>query len=216
MRLQTHATRTLLLGLTLGAVAVAAMAACGARPATSSGPAIIPAAEKPLLASQLPEAAPTARYLAGDAHTHTWLSPDGAHTEAEVAEKAFTQFGLDWIAATDHGGISIHTATGRSISPATWMWRTIPSAAYPAVLAQRARYPDKRILQGVEWHMPGHDHAGVGLEATRLPGSPSSTTVSTRPTRAPPSRAGASATRRGPMPSTRPNGSALTTPIPVT
>ena len=50
------------------------------------------------------------------------------------------------------------------------MWRTIRTFAYPAVLEQRARYTDKRILQGIEWHMPAHDHAGVSLSSNAATG----------------------------------------------
>jgi len=107
-----------------------------------------------------------AGYLAGDAHTHTWLSADGAHSEREVAAMAFSTFGLDWMASTDHGGRSIHTATGSTISPPTWMWRSLGTFGFAAVAEARAAHPEKLVLLGVEWHMATHDHAGVSIASS--------------------------------------------------
>ncbi len=104
----------------------------------------------------------SARYLAGDLHTHTWLSPDGARSESEVATEAFAH-GLDWFTATDHGGVSVHGPGGGTLSPTSWMWKTLVRYGYPAVVAARNAHPAQRVIQGLEWHVPGHDHAGVGI-----------------------------------------------------
>ena len=44
-------------------------------------------------------------WTTGDLHTHTYLT-DGSNTEAQVVDKAFNTFGLDWMANSEHGGTS--------------------------------------------------------------------------------------------------------------
>ena len=105
MTRQTRSARVAAFGITLCAVALAAAAACGARPASPDTTVESAAIVMRAFSSQPADEAPGPRYMAGDAHTHTWLSPDGRHTESEVASRAFAEFGLDWITATDHGGI---------------------------------------------------------------------------------------------------------------
>jgi hypothetical protein len=48
--------------------------------------------------------APAGRYFSGDIHTHSWLS-DGKHSLAEIVANAFHQYGLDYLANSDHGGV---------------------------------------------------------------------------------------------------------------
>ena len=76
-------------------------------------------------------------YRAGDLHSHTWLSPDGAHTEGEIVQAAFSTYGLDWLCATDHGGPSVHNPDGTDMVGTAWMWKTIRDVSWPIVLDAR-------------------------------------------------------------------------------
>jgi hypothetical protein len=104
------------------------------------------------------------QWLAGDFHTHSYLS-DGSHTLEEVASQAFLRFGLDWLANSEHGGQSARDPQGRKLPEPLWRWFTLQDYAYPRVKNLRARYPGKLVLLGLEWNVPGHEHASVGLTA---------------------------------------------------
>ncbi|MEW6719632.1 MAG: hypothetical protein AB1346_04190 [Thermodesulfobacteriota bacterium] len=84
------------------------------------------------------------RWLAGDFHMHTVMS-DGRRTADEVASRAFAN-GLDWIAFSEHGGSLGEEPDGRRGADAQRL---------------RGKYPEKRILCGMEWNVPGHEHASV-------------------------------------------------------
>ncbi len=52
------------------------------------------------------------QWVAGDMHSHTWLS-DGEETEAAIVEHAFTKYGLDWLGTSDHGAPSTFDPLGK-------------------------------------------------------------------------------------------------------
>lgn len=86
-------------------------------------------------------------WIGADLHAHTRFS-DGAHSVAEVAEKA-RQFGCRALAITDHAD-----RRGRAATP-----------EYEAdVRAARTAHPDLAIVAGLEWNVPpwgGEEHASV-------------------------------------------------------
>jgi hypothetical protein len=51
------------------------------------------------------------QWLAGDIHTHTFLT-DGFHPESQVVHNAFERSGLDFMANSEHGGTSARDTTG--------------------------------------------------------------------------------------------------------
>ena len=104
-----------------------------------------------------------ARYVAGDFHTHTYLT-DGSKTQLDVVHNAFDNFGLDWMANSEHGGTSTRDAFGNPI-PSTWRWVTLKTQSWPLVRDLREIYADKMLIQGVEWNVPTHEHASVGIIA---------------------------------------------------
>ena len=129
------------------------------------------------------------KWLAGDMHTHTFLT-DGNSALGDVAQKALNEFGLNWIANSEHGGMGTRDASGKPAAE-TPRWWSLTNWSWPTVSALRARLPDKIILQGVEWNVPKHEHASVGFasddpsavaefdyrfdrnsKSTSLPGSP--------------------------------------------
>ncbi len=125
--------------------------------------------------------------MAGDFHTHTWLS-DGTDTQTNVVYQAFVTYGLDWMANSEHGGqfgnSPFQVAPGTPIpwsaytpqeglppykplgSPAPgkmWRWQSIRDFSFPIIQALRKVYPDKVLIQGYEWNAPGHEHVSVGI-----------------------------------------------------
>ena len=119
--------------------------------------------------------------MSGDFHTHTWLT-DGRHIEKEVVEKAFGTFGLDWMANFEHGGAYGTDPQGKPWDPAAvkllgdpikdkegkvlaqmWRWQSLVEYSWPFLFdpstGLAARWPKQRLIQGVEWNVPGHEHA---------------------------------------------------------
>jgi hypothetical protein len=123
------------------------------------------------LALAVPEAAATGQgqWVTGDHHSHTRMS-DGDSSLPELVDGAFAIGELDWMASADHGGWSKKDALGVKLPTAVWMWQmflTDPTAAndfgWPVLLDQRAAYPDKVIVQGLEWGVKSADEAKVGV-----------------------------------------------------
>ena len=85
-------------------------------------------------------------YLAGDHHIHTKYSPDAIYEVGQHAAKA-SEFGLDWMVITDHGGVAHQKFS-------------IDDTAED-IAATRAADPDLLVFQGLEWNIPGGEHATV-------------------------------------------------------
>lgn len=102
------------------------------------------------------------RWMCGDFHSHTWLT-DGNYTVQEVFRQGFERYGLDWMVNSEHGGTSKHDPLGSRFPAPVWRWVTLSFYSYPTVRELRLKYPQKRILQGLEWNVPAHDHASVGI-----------------------------------------------------
>lgn len=104
------------------------------------------------------------RWVSGDMHTHTFLT-DGSNTQAQVAKSAFQDFGLDWFANSEHGGKSSRDPFGNTLATPVYRWQSLADWSYPIVRDLRAIFPQKTIVQGVEWNVPTHEHASVGIAA---------------------------------------------------
>lgn len=122
--------------------------------------------------AQQSETPNTGRWLTGDFHNHTYLT-DGSNVPDQVFAHAF-QFGLDWIANSEHGGAFSRNFDGQSWPADTvflgsppagkmWRWQSLWRYSYPLVTKARAAWPNKLIVQGYEWNVPGHDHASVAI-----------------------------------------------------
>lgn len=112
------------------------------------------------------------RWMAGDFHNHTFLT-DGSNVEADVLSHAF-EFGLDWMANSEHGGAYNRDPSGQPWSSATellgnppkgnmWRWQSLWQYSYPIIAEARGTYPEKRIIQAYEWNAPTHEHISVGI-----------------------------------------------------
>jgi hypothetical protein len=110
---------------------------------------------------------PSGRWIAGDLHTHTTQSPDtdASQTLDKVLGKAFTTYGLDWMAISDHLRLSARDEKGAALAAAIPLSAGVQRYQIPHVQALQAAgtYSDKLIFSGFEWDMPTHDHIGIGL-----------------------------------------------------
>ncbi|KGH46711.1 histidinol phosphatase [Modestobacter caceresii] len=88
------------------------------------------------------------RYYAGDHHIHTKYSPDAQYDVATQVIKG-RQYGLDWMVITDHGGVAHQKLSIDKITP--------------EIEKVRRQYAGTMIYQGLEWNIPGAEHATVML-----------------------------------------------------
>jgi hypothetical protein len=87
-------------------------------------------------------------HLSGDHHIHTQYSRDAMHTVDKQVSKG-TEYGLDWMVITDHGGTAHQKYSVDMITP--------------DIAAARRVYGNTAIFQGLEWNVPGAEHATVIL-----------------------------------------------------
>ncbi|MFE2751660.1 PHP domain-containing protein, partial [Actinosynnema sp. NPDC059335] len=92
------------------------------------------------------------RWFAGDHHTHTKYSSDGQYEVAQQVAKA-REHGLDWIVITDHGGVAHEKFSVGQVAP--------------DVERARRAHRDVLVYQGLEWNIPGAEHATVFLPPGR-------------------------------------------------
>ncbi|PRX98685.1 PHP domain-containing protein [Allonocardiopsis opalescens] len=92
------------------------------------------------------------RWFAGDHHIHTKYSPDAQYEVATQVAKA-REYGLDWVVITDHGGVAHQKFSIDQVAP--------------DIEAARLAYRDMLVYQGLEWNIPGAEHATVFLPPGR-------------------------------------------------
>ncbi|NLW30886.1 MAG: hypothetical protein GXY77_05445 [Fibrobacter sp.] len=116
------------------------------------------------------------RWLASDIHNHTVLT-DGGFIQDSLLRHAFSEGGLDVYMNAEHGGMFYLDTSGNYIIDDPFhqtnaprysnslipRWYTLKYFSWPKILGQRKLYPDKIILQGLEWNCPGHEHSTVGF-----------------------------------------------------
>ncbi|HWO67837.1 MAG TPA: PHP domain-containing protein [Umezawaea sp.] len=92
------------------------------------------------------------RWYAGDHHIHTQYSGDGQYTVSQQVAKA-REHGLDWMVITDHGGVAHEKLSIDQVTPDI----------------EKARRSNRNMLvyQGLEWNIPGAEHATVFLPPDR-------------------------------------------------
>jgi hypothetical protein len=149
-RNKSFSTRLLLIPTAVAIVVAAVACGGGDQPINSSVPPL-----------------PNGRWVAGDLHTHTTQSADAdvSQTLDKVLGKAFTTFGLDWMAVSNHLRVSTRDEKGVKLDTSIPMSIGMERYEIPRVQALQAAgtYADKLIFSGFEWDMPTHDHIGVGI-----------------------------------------------------
>ncbi len=127
-------------------------------------------------------------YLKGDFHQHTTYT-DGSYSIGYVMQKN-AQFGLDWWANSEHGGISIRNARVSGMEPGNgktvywdeyipsiiigieriddghqlmWRWQVLRDSSFAEILKARKHFSKNTILQSYEMNIPGHEHCSLGI-----------------------------------------------------
>ncbi|MEU3923113.1 PHP domain-containing protein [Streptomyces sp. NPDC029004] len=90
---------------------------------------------------------PALSYLVGDHHVHSVYSHDAKYTFSQLAGAA-SRYGLDWMVLTEHSNIGHHKAGGAL-------------AEHEEILKARAENKRMLLFQGLEWYIPGAEHATV-------------------------------------------------------
>ncbi|MGW3646331.1 PHP domain-containing protein [Streptomyces sp. NPDC000878] len=85
-------------------------------------------------------------WLTGDHHIHTQYSSDGKYRVVDQVRQG-ARHGMDWLVITDHGSTT-HAKIG-------------VDKVNPDIRAARAAYEDTLVFQGLEWNIPGAEHATV-------------------------------------------------------
>lgn len=117
------------------------------------------------------------RRLSFDIHNHTVLT-DGTDLPDTVYGRAFGKYDLDLCANSEHGGLfyrdtlgnyivndSNRNSFGNIVYSRSYLprWYTLTAFSWPKILGIRKKFPDKILIQGLEWNVPGHEHASVGI-----------------------------------------------------
>lgn len=91
-------------------------------------------------------------WLAGDHHIHTQYSSDAMYRVIDQVRHG-NAYGLDWMVITDHGGAT-HARIG-------------VDKVNPDIRAARDEVRDTLVFQGLEWNIPGAEHATVFVHPGR-------------------------------------------------
>ncbi|WP_343591482.1 S-layer protein [Paracidovorax wautersii] len=107
------------------------------------------------------------RWTTGDLHTHTVQSDDSRTTQTLdfLLGKAFTSYGLDWMAVTNHLRSSKYDNAANLLPAPKAFAYGMESYEMPRIkaLQDAGNYKGKLIYSAFEWDMPTHDHVGVGI-----------------------------------------------------
>lgn len=140
-----------------------------------------------------------ASYRLCDFHQHTTFS-DGVYSLGYDFE-ACDSIGLAWWANSEHGGPapyngllsgkdkgkfvrwSSEEVKGDSNSDdegniIMWRWQTLSEYTFPEIVRMREQtYPQRTLIQGVEWNVPGHEHASVTILDKQFDKNPNCTAL---------------------------------------
>ncbi|WP_412538450.1 PHP domain-containing protein [Longispora sp. K20-0274] len=147
---QGGSRRALLVRAGLFGAGFAGLSLLEGTPAAATPESGAPAPEAPASAAKTPphpDDDPDLVYLVGDHHVHSVFSHDAKYTAAQLTQRA-AQFGLDWMVFTEHSNLG-HANAGGAL------------AEHAEVLRARAENPRMLVFQGLEWYIPGAEHATV-------------------------------------------------------
>ena len=106
-------------------------------------------------------------WTTGDLHVHTVQSDDSRTTQTLdfVLGKAFTTYGLDWMALSNHLRSSKFDNDANPLTAPVAYAYGMEAYEMPRIKALQSggTYAKKLIFSGFEWDTPAHDHLGVGI-----------------------------------------------------
>nr|WP_321403395.1 hypothetical protein [uncultured Desulfobacter sp.] len=120
------------------------------------------------------------QYLPGDFHQHTYYT-DGSHIFAEQQVECNRY--LQWWANSEHGGMRVQDGENHKWDDEVYhpgleilgdekfsgghqymyRWQSLRDFVYPDIEKTRALYPDKAVISGLEWNVPGHEHCSTAI-----------------------------------------------------
>ncbi len=105
-------------------------------------------------------------WLAGDHHLHSQYSNDAMFRVDDQVQRAIDH-GLDWMVITDHGNTAFSSYS-------------VPMLAADVRAARKAKLDDILVFLGMEWNMPGAEHATLMLAPGKRRGRVPATSSSAR------------------------------------
>lgn len=112
-------------------------------------------------------AAESGAWTTGDLHVHTVQSDDSRTTQTLdfVLGKAFTTYGLDWMAVSNHLRSSKYDNNANLLPAPVAFAYGMEAYEMPRIKSLQASgtYDKKLIFSGFEWDTPTHDHLGIGI-----------------------------------------------------
>ena len=116
----------------------------------------------------------TGQWTKGDLHTHTVQSDDADITQTldRVLSKAFSTYGLDWLAVSNHLRSSSRDNNGAALASPIPFAVGMDQYETPRIQALQTAgsYTNKTIFSLSEWDMPTYDHVNVGIFKTAADG----------------------------------------------
>jgi len=135
-------------------------------------------------------------YLPGDFHQHSTYT-DGSLSIGLVFEKN-NEYNLEWWVNSEHGGAFGRNGSvsgddlgqtvywtdydtvpikGKANNGKMWRWQSIAEYSFTDVLRARQKYQSKTIIQGLEWNVPGHEHASMAILGSQFSSAPNANAI---------------------------------------
>lgn len=120
-------------------------------------------------------------YRTGDFHQHS-LYTDGGRPFFEIMRQNDV-YGLDWWANSEHGGERNRDGVGHYWDDTDhypenpilgdyeesgghqemWRWQSLRDFVYPDIKVVRDFFPERTVISGLEWNVPGHEHCSTAI-----------------------------------------------------
>ena len=135
-------------------------------------------------------------YLPGDFHHHTTYT-DGSLSIGHLFDKS-DEYNLEWWVNSEHGGAFNRNGSvsgddleqtvywtdyepvpikGKANNGKMWRWQSIAEYSFADILKARQEYQSKTIIQGLEWNVPGHEHASTAILGSQFSSAPNSDAI---------------------------------------
>lgn len=135
-------------------------------------------------------------YLPGDFHHHTTYT-DGAFSIGYMFDKS-NEYNLEWWVNSEHGGAFNRNGSvsgedlgqtvnwtdhdsglikGKANNGKMWRWQSIAEYSFQDIIKARQKYKSQTIMQGLEWNVPGHEHASTAIIGSQFSSAPNADAI---------------------------------------